>query len=582
MKTAKQIFSIKPMLALGATVLIFMGCGGGGGGGSSAGSTAMPASVPGGSPVPAAALTPPDTSQAVLAMPANIANGSTVDLQCGRVYRGTLNLQNKSNVTVRTVGSCGKATITPGQAITGWTRYQGSIYSAPIAFNAAQVLIGGEPVPAAHWPNQPWAVALGSTATTLNYAMPNTDLVNATLVFKPYEWAIEARKITGYAGNTMTLAGTGNPAYDGYALSGQAPFYVEGKLWMLDQPGEWAVSGGRLYVWSRDGASPEGRAWAAPDSHAVEASDSIAVTLDNVRIYAAANGINAPGAQDLHVAAVDIGNSSENGIMNAGGARLSVDRSSIRNSRHDAITVHWGGGGESITNSSIDASGTLGMPANARAAINLTSATGTTIANNSVSNSGYIGIRTFRNTVISGNAVDGACFVLTDCGGLFLSAPDRQPLNARLESNTIKNVGWGQRLAWGIYLGDYANGVTIANNVLSANGNGMQIFNGYNIGISGNSFSRSGQAHIQMVEAGSSVVLRGISVSSNAFAALDGEETYRNSSDIGAASVAQFGSFSGNAYRSTSGVFANFNGDALNFAQWKARTGQDSSSTFTQ
>jgi parallel beta-helix repeat protein len=504
-----------------------------------------------------------------------------VELQCGRVYQGTLDLRGKSNVTLKTAGSCGKAVLTPGQPIAGWTRYQGNVYSAPISFDAAQVLINGQPVAAAHWPNRPqtWARAAGSTADSLTYAMPDADLAGATLVFRPYEWAIEARKITAYSGNVMTVATTGSLNYDGYALSGPTDFYVEGKLWMLDEPGEWAVSGGRLYVWAADGQSPEGRAWASPDKHGIEASDSRGVAIDGVSVFGAANGINALGAVNLRVSNVDIANSSGNGIVNSGGSGLSVDGGSVRNSRHDAIVVKWGGGAETIKNARIDASGIIGMPANARAAINLTLSEGASILNNNVTNSGYIGIRFFRNATVSQNTVDGACLVLTDCGGLYTFARDKLALNTRIDGNTIKNTGQAQKLAWAIWLDDSANGVSVTNNIAAGNGNGMMIHNGFNNIVTGNAFSRSRQAHIQMAESSTSPSVRGNAISGNTFISKDGEETYRISSDLGTGSVAQFGAYDGNAYASSSAIFANFNGEPLSFAQWQAKTGQDGSST---
>src|SRR3569833_1321720 len=560
-------------LPIGAVAAAFYlaGCGGSGSSDNAASYSAGSGATP-----QTRAATPivvPDSTQPPLAMPSNIANGSIVELECGRVYRGTLDLSNKSNITVRTAGDCGKAVLTPGQAITGWTQYQGNVYSAPISFDAAQVLIDGQPISLAHWPNQPqtWVKSSGASANSLSYAMPNADLTGATLIFRPYEWAIEARKVTGYSGSTMTLASTGNQAYDGYAPSGATDFYVEGKLWMLDAPGEWAVNGGRLYVWTPDGQSPEGRAWASPDQHAIEASDSSGISIDNISVFGAANGINALGASNLHVSNTDIVNSSENGIENAGGSGLYVDGAGIRNSRHDAISVKWGGGGETIKNSRIDSSNTIGMPTNARAAINLTASAGSNIANNTVTNTGYIDKQTIRNGTVSGNTVDGACLVMTDCGGIFNSAPDTAPLNARIENNVIRNVAYpqgGQRLVRAIYLGDYANGVTVASNT--------------NVGTSnvGNAFSYSTQAHIQMAEDGSSPSVRNNVESGNSFTAKNGEETYRISSDLGTASVAQFASYDNNIYVSSSPYFANFNGEALSFAQWQSRTGQDGSSTF--
>lgn len=530
--------------------------------------------------VPGVAPVTPDISQPVLSLPANIANGSVVSLLCGRTYQGTLNLSGKSNVTVNTSGTCGKAVVTPGQAVTGWTLYQGNVYSAPIAFDAAQVIVDGQPASMAHWPSrsQTWATASGSSATSLSSAMPNADLVGAKLVFKAYDWAIERRNVTAYSNGVMTLADPGNPSFGGYALSGAASFYVEGKLWMLDEPGEWAVSGGRLYVWAPDGKSPEGRAWASPDSHAIEASNSSGVTIDNVRLFGGANGINANSAANLKVTNTEIANSSENGIVNTGGSGLTVDASSIRNSRHDAIIVKWGGGNESITNSTIDASGGLGMPTNARGAIDLTLGSGPTIAGNHVTNSGYIGIRFFRNAAVSNNIVDAACQVLTDCGGMYVAAPDKLPLNTRITGNTVTNTSPAQRLSWGLQMDDHANAVSVSKNTFSGNANGIMIFDGFGNTINGNSFDTSKQAHIQMAEDGTTASVRNNSVTGNNFVTRNAEETYRVSSDIGATSVAQFGAYDNNTYATSSSIFANFNGAAVNFAQWKTNTGQDAAS----
>lgn len=515
-------------------------------------------------------------------MPSNISSGSVLELQCGHVYQGTLDLKGKSDVTVKTVGTCGKATITPGQSVMGWTPYQGNIYSAPIAFGVAQLLLDGHPKSLAHWPNrsQTWAKADSASATSLSFAMPNNDLAGATLVFRAFDWSIDARRITGYSGSQMTLGPTGNPAFDGYAPSGQVPFYVEGKLWMLDEPGEWAVGDGRLYLWTPDGKTPEGRVSASPDKHGIDATDSSAVTVENIRVYGAANGINAVGATDLTIADTDIINSSANGIVNSGGSGLSVAGTAVRNSRHDGILVRWGGGRESIKNSRVDVSGSIGMPTNAHAGIYLSESVGATISGNTVSNSGYIGIRFFRNAVISGNTVDSACLTLADCGGMYASAPDKLPLNSQVAGNAIKNVGSLQRLAWGIQLDGSANGVTVTNNTISASGNGLMIFDSFNNTITGNTFMQNNQAHIQMAETASGDRVRNNQVSGNRFVSKNREEAYRISSDLGVASVVQFGSYSDNRYESSSSIFANFNGEALNFSQWKERTGQDESSSF--
>lgn len=561
--------------------LLIAGCGGGGSGsaGNASGSGQNLAGSPSSPPAPATA--PPDSSQPVLALPSNVANGSTVALECGRVYRGTLDLAGKSNVSVKTNGTCGKAVITPGQEITGWTRHQGNVWVAPVAFDAAQVIVDGRPMAKAHWPSksQTWATSSSTSANSLGYAMPNGDLNGATLVFRQHDWSIEARRITGYSGNTISFTSTGNSAYYDLAATQPVKFYVEGKLWMLDEADEWVVNAGKLYVWTPDGQSPEGRTWASPDIAAIDATNSSGISVEGVRIYGASNGIGAQGARNLRVANTEIVNSSENGIFNTGGSGLNVDGIAIRNTRHNAIYVRWGGGNESIRNSTFDSTGVLGMPTNSNGAVTLTLSPGATVADNTVRNSGYIGIRVFENSTVSRNTIEGSCQVLTDCGGIYASSENQQALNTRIEGNTIRNTSPDKRLSWGVQLDD-ANTVTVSNNTFAGNHNGIMLFNSANINVSGNRFDGSTQAHIQMAESRSGGV-RNNSVSGNTFTSGAGEEMYRVSSDLGSAAVAQFGSYGNNSYSSSNSRFANFNGELVTFAQWKSRTGQDSSSTYT-
>lgn len=558
--------------------LLIVACGGGGSGGDPAPTSSDSSVAPAAQPLPITA--PPDSSQAVLALPDTIANGITLELECGRVYRGSLNLAGKADITVRTNGSCGKAVITPGQEISGWTRHQGNIWVAPIAFNAAQVIVNGQPLTRAHWPSkeQTWVTSTSTSANSLSYAMPNGDLENATLVFRQYDWSIEARRITGYSGNTMSFTSTGNPAYYDFAASQPVKFYVEGKLWMLDEADEWVVSGGHLYVWAPDGQSPEGRTWASPDTPGIDAANSSRIAVDGVRIYGAANGIAAHGARDLRVTDSEIVNSSENGILNTGGSGLRVEGIATRNTRHNAIYVRWGGGREVIRNSTFDSTGVLGMPTNSNGAVTLTLSSGATVANNTVSNSGYIGIRVFENSTVSGNTISRSCMVLTDCGGIYVSSENQQPLNTRIEGNVIRNTSPQQRLSWGVQLDD-ANTVTVTGNTFSGNSNGVMLFNSTGISMSANRFEKSTQAHIQMAESRSEGV-RNNSVSGNTFVASN-EEMHRISSDFGSASVAQFSSYGNNSYSSSNSRFANFNGESVSFSQWKSRTGQDGSSVYT-
>jgi hypothetical protein len=508
----------------------------------------------------------------VLPVPARVASGTTVRLQCGRTYAGTLDLAGKYNVSVRTEGTCGKASITPGQAVKGWTRQQGNIYSAPISFAPAQVDIAGKMLDLAHFPNRPqiWAKGKSNSPSTLQYALPNSDLAGATVVYRPFEWMIETRPIQSYGNGVITLAPKKGDAYD---PAKEGEFYVEGKLWMLDSPGEWAVEAGRLYVWAPDGRSPEGRVWVSPKASGIDATNSRGVTIDNVHVFAASTGIDGSESTDLQILNTEISNSAEDAIF-AGGRGLVVDNAAISDSVRNGILGFYGIENSVVTNSVITGTGMVGMPKRSKGGIVFEQASGQRVTNNKVLNSSYIGIRVHKNAIVSGNLVDTACQILSDCGGIYTFAPDKQPLNVRIEGNTVKNLA--QRTCYAIYLDDNANDVIVTRNTLVNNPGGLEMNNGFSNMVTQNVFSSSGYEHVLLNETGQGASIRRNQISGNSFTSTRGEVTYRLWSVNGGSTVAQFASYDDNIYSGTGKGFAEVSGTGmLDYAGWKQKMKSD-------
>ncbi|MDB5825218.1 MAG: right-handed parallel beta-helix repeat-containing protein [Herminiimonas sp.] len=521
---------------------------------------------------PVSSAVPGTYPVSILPIPTRVASGSTVRLQCGRTYFGTLNLVGKYNVSVRTEGACGKASITPGQALKGWTREQGNIYSAPIPFSPAQVGVAGKMLELAHFPNRPqiWAKAKSDSPSTLQYAMPSSDLAGATVVYRPFEWMIETRQIQSYSNGVITLGPKKGDAYD---PPKEGEFYVEGKLWMLDSPGEWAVEGGRLYVWAPDGRSPEGRVWVSPTASGIDATDSRGVTIDNVHIFAASIGIDGSNSTDLQVLNTEIGNSAEDAIF-AGGRGLVVDNAAISDSVQNGILGFYGIENSIVTNSLVTGTGMVGMPKRSKGGIVFEQASGQRVTNNKVLNSSYIGIRVHKNAIVSGNLVDRACQILSDCGGIYTFAPDKQPLNVRIEGNTVKNLA--QRTCYAVYLDDNANGVTVTRNTLINNPGGLEMNNGFDNIVSQNVFTSSGYEHILLNETGHGISIRRNQISGNSFTSTRGEVTYRLWSVNGGSTVAQFANYEDNTYSGSGKGFAEVSGTGmLDYNGWKQKMKQD-------
>ncbi len=490
-------------------------------------------------------------------IPTNIASGATVSLQCGTTYQGTLELNGKTNVTVKTAGTCGKATITPGRQITGWVKGTGNIYSAPISFAPVQVSIGGAFVSAAHWPNQPWA-----TSTS---GMPSTDLAGANHVFLSNQSVIQSQVLTG---NSVSTA---------------KPFYVEGKLWMLDTPGEWAVSNGRLYMWSPDGSNPEGKVWASANGNGVNADNSSGITIDGVRIFAATDGVSANASTNLKVLNTDIANSARDGIWASGSKGLRVDASNISNARRNGIDGWYSVNGALITNTSVSNTGMSGMPTGTDAGIMFGDGGTNTIDNVRVTNSGYHGISMLhnRNSTLKNSIIDVACVRLTDCAAVYTGARDQLPLTLVIDNNTVSNAKGTEGI--GIYLDDYANGVTINNNRVSGSTRGLFLHNAFNTVVSNNTFGSSAIAEVTIRQDTAGTV-RNNKFTGNKINASSGAQVYNMETG---ANLKTFISADNNTYTSSNvNVFSRYwdgrsAGVTQSFTGWKGWSGLDAHSTMT-
>lgn len=500
----------------------------------------------------ALSVLPASAPAATVPVPRNIANGATVLLQCGVIYEGTLALRGKSGVTIKTTGDCGKASISPRRAITGWTRHSGNVYSAPIGFDPVQVTIGTGMLAVAHWPNQGWATGTAR--------MPTGALAGATLVALVNQSVIKSRTLTGKRFTVDT------------------PFYVEGKLWMLDTPGEWAVRNGRLYAWAPDGRSPEGRAWAAPDANGIDADGSTGIVIDDVAIFSATDGISAHVASRLTVRNTTITDSYRDGIWASGSDGLQVHGSSVTNARRNGIDGWYGITGAVITHTSISNTGMVGMPSASDAAIMFGAGANNRIEHVQVGNSAYHGINIManRHTVLRASVIDAACVRLTDCGAIYTSARDRQPLHQRIEGNTVRNTRG--REAIGIYLDDHANGVTVSGNTLVNNERGLVIHNGFNNIVSGNTFASSAVLHIGLSQ--SAGTIHHVRITGNTFQSAGGEQTF----NLEGPGYRQFATYDANTYIGNRwGIFGHlWDGRsaaiATTYQGWKRLMQQDSRS----
>jgi hypothetical protein len=198
------------------------------------------------------------------------------------------------------------------------------------------------------------------------------------------------------------------------------------------------------------------------------------------------------------------------------------------------------------------------------------------IENVRVTNSSYHGISVLHNrtTKVLGSVVDGACIRLTDCAGIYTGARDQLPLTLTIEGNTVRNVKGREGI--GIYLDDYANGVTVNRNTIADTTRAMVLHNAFNNAITNNMFRASAVAHLVFAEDGGH--MRNNRVTGNTFHSRGGEQTYNLQSR---ANLKRLAVFDHNTYVSANArVFGRYwDGTApavtTKYAGWKAWSGQD-------
>jgi hypothetical protein len=545
------------------------------------------------------ALAPSPGLGAILApVPTGITDNSTVVLQRGTTYVGTLNLAGRTNVTVAAIGVGPKPIITPGQAVTGWTLHGGNIYKANFtAFSPKHVSINKIPCDPAHYPNRaaPWLTANSSGSNSvLNYNLPaeaNNNMVGARACVKPHLYDIDERPITMYNNaGSMTL---GPDVDDGNVTSTNGSlFYLEGKLWMLDENNSWAYENGVLYVWTPDGSSPAGKTvWASPAANGVNAQGSSGCTIDSVEIVGTDRAIDASTASggaktlNLKVLNVDIVHCKK-GLFASGSFGCMVDGGSIKYAINNGYDFWYGSGKNTVKNTTIDIVGMVGMPKCSQGAIfsGGTVNKGTTnqsiYDNNRVTNTCYHGIQitTNYNTTVSNCTVINAMQDLHDGAGIYTGGQGEVNLNQHIIDNTVSVAKGPQRM--GIYLDDSANGVTVARNTITDCSANILMHNAYNNNILNNkSIANVGGGvvtHIAFAQGGTP---SGHVVTGNEVISYDENSQVYNLG--GGVSHTTLGSFDNNTYRVKASikVFARvWDGSTaanLTFSQWQSYMSDD-------
>ena len=463
-----------------------------------------------------------------------LQTGQGLFLRCGQVWRERLvlgpNQLTDGSILAGYGDDCAKkpAVISGADDFsTGWSLSNGVwSRSLPAATpKITQLFANGQPLRTARWPDDsasgtgmkmaPLATSTNSAATknaSLNLRnadaspLPAGDVVGATIQIQTQAWAIETRQVSAVSGATVTLD------YATYwDLAAGQGYVLQDKLWMMNTPGEFFhdLAAQRLYLIAPTAGVPADLNNAAIEGsvrdNALTIGERSGLTVRNVATLAAravgALVIDAPAAQLLQIESSSNGgvglqfrNSTPSSVNRptatvadsvfSSNAQIGIDASDVNN-----VAI--------LRNVVTDTGNGAHHGANVLAAI--WSGPAGRVEGNTVRGSGYLGIRfsSFQGSTVTRNLVTGHCSRLADCAGIYTwVGPNLQQggHTSTVEGNKIGAAEpvasglttGGSDIAAGIYIDDFADGVTVADNLLLNPSTGVFVHNASRVTVKNN------------------------------------------------------------------------------------------------
>ncbi len=474
----------------------------------------------------------------------SLAAGDQIRLACGATWRETLKINasgtaGKPITVVAYPTNCTTPPVIDGSVnipITGWSKFNGSIYRAALAVEPKQLNLPTGTMTWAHHPNRgadvtmPASVfarvAVDSDSTVIGGRAVSTFLTTGsdlklplsaaitagtTVRIRTNSWVIDETTVTSSTDSKLILA---KPT--SYPLKAGWGYYLLGQLWMLDSPGEWYYDNVAkvIYAWMPDSAAPSVDIAAGYLPMAVDLGAKQYVQVDGLKLKLAGIGINMRNSTSVVVRNTQIEDMVGMGIDASASKAGTIEFNVINRTGNDAISTvdNWSSWSydmriayNRIGNSGVTYAGDtqVSLPNASFGAIR--SGIRSQVIGNVIDNAGNHGILTMSASLVNGNYIRGSCSVVDDCGAIYTAG-------AGNNSTFSNNIGQKSRgavagkapasaftQAQGIYLDESASGVVVTGNTMTDADNGIQIHVGSSNRVENNKFygNRNNQIYLQ-------------------------------------------------------------------------------------
>jgi parallel beta-helix repeat protein len=425
-------------------------------------------------------------------------SGDNILFKRGDTFYGGITVSS-SGLTFGAYGSGNDPEITGFTTVTSWNNLGGNIWESSNSVSSLSscnvLLVSGVNTPMGRYPNNSYMTYQsfsGNTSITSN-SLSGTDWTGAVAVIKKERYVIDKNPITSQSGNTLYYSKGGSNATAGWG------FFIQNDSRTLDQQNEWYYnpSNGKLRIYSS--TTPKNVQLATIDNLIYSVSRNN-TTIENLSFSGANNAAFYIGSSsDMEIKNCSI-NYCYNGLLgvNYGSSsnNLRFENSTINHSNNNGISLTSEFNNALISNNKIQNSGVVlgmfGSGGGTSQGIDI-SAPNSTVINNEVDNSGYIGIG-FNGSYITikNNFVNTFCTLKDDGGGIYTgNNASGNEISGNIVINGIGNgdgtLNSSVLRAHGIFLDDNATGVKVLNNsVANIAYAGIFLHNAQGITITGN------------------------------------------------------------------------------------------------
>ena len=418
--------------------------------------------------------------------------GDRIAFKSGDEWNGTITVGQSGTagnpITFKSFGTGAKPVITGFTSVTEWTQIDDTIWESTNAVSTLttlnMVVIGGVNTPIGRTPNTGYyyyQTTNGTTTITSSSLTGTPNWTGAEVALNNSLWETQRCPITNQSGSTLTFT---RPQT--FSFRGNYYFIIQNDIRTLDQQNEWYYnpSTKKLSIYS---TTQPVNVKVSTQNDLVTVKDVNYVTFKNIEFEGANN--NSFYLENADYVTIDNCNINYSGAVGIyghylEGTNLTVKNCTINQSNDGAIGVYdWHYA--TITDNVISNSGmiyganrTLVGSTNGAGILYGISAVGgnTTINGNTITNTGYVAIRfNGSNTMVEENYVSNYCRVNHDGGGIYTWVgvdvyEDSVYTNTIVQNNVVINdtTTYSTVVDNGIYLDDYAMGITVRNNVVSA------------------------------------------------------------------------------------------------------------------